>query len=75
MSYNKRERFEKIAGSRVQAIIDKLYSLSKCSNRNNYSYTEEDVKKMFIAIREAVKKCEGKFIEELEKQEKSKFKF
>lgn len=71
----KRKRFEKVAGKRVQFIIDKLDLLGNCSNRSNYEYSEEDVKKMFSTIKSRTKQIEILFKEELEKQNKSKFKF
>ena len=71
----KRERFEEIAGKRVQFILGKLDQLSKCSNRNNYEYSEDDIKKMFGAIREAIKHSEMRFKDELKKDEISTFEF
>ncbi|MEP4532214.1 MAG: hypothetical protein ABJ004_03955 [Cyclobacteriaceae bacterium] len=72
---SKRDRFEKVASKRVQYIIDKLELLGNCSNRNNYEYKEEDVKKMFSVIREQVKTTELKFKDEIDKQTKKTFKF
>lgn len=72
---SKRSRFEKVAGNRVQHIIDKLDLLGNCSNKNNYEYSEEDVKKMFNVIREQVKLAESKFNEELSRKMKKEFKF
>lgn len=71
----KRQRFERVAGNRVQAIIEKIDSLAKCSNKNNYSYSEQDVKKMFIAIKAALKTTESRFEDELKKQSKHRFEF
>ena len=45
---SKRQRFEKVAGKRVQKIIDFLTLLQNCSNRNNYEYTETDVEHKFL---------------------------
>lgn len=75
MIKNKRQRFEYVAGKRVQYIIDKINLLGNCSNRNNYEYNSEDVRKMFSAIRETLKRTEGRFEDELTKQEKKKFQF
>lgn len=72
---SKRDRFEEVASKRVQYIIDKLELLGNCSNRNNYEYTEENVRRMFAAIRETLKRTEGKFEEELMKQIKKKIQF
>lgn len=71
----KRERFEEVAGRRVQFILSKLDQLGKCSNRNNYEYSEEDVRKMFGAIKDELKITEIKFQDELRKQNKRTFEF
>ncbi|MCC8361017.1 hypothetical protein [Salinimicrobium sediminilitoris] len=72
---DKRQRFEEVAGKRVRFIIDKLDLLGNCSNRNNYEYNEEDTKKMFGAIKEAIRLTELRFQNELSKSKKNKFKF
>lgn len=72
---SKRNRFEKVASKRVQYIIDKLDLLSNCANRNNYDYSEDDVKKMFAVIRDQVRKAELKFNDEIDKRSKKIFKF
>ena len=35
--------------------------LGNCSNKNNYSYTNEDIKKIFNAIEQEVKNTKSKF--------------
>ena len=50
----KRERFKNVAGRRVQKVLDDLESLAKCSNKSNYEYTEEEVRKMVKAITDKV---------------------
>jgi hypothetical protein len=72
---SKRERFEVVAGKRVQVILDKLDLLGNCANKNNYEYESSDVVKMFTAIKESLKRAEIRFEDELSKQEKKKFKF
>lgn len=72
---SKKERFRRIGGRRVQQAIDKIELVSNCSNRNNYEYTEEDVKKMFSAINDAVRQAKAKYTEELNKMNKKKFQF
>jgi hypothetical protein len=58
----KRERFETVASKRVQTILDKLETLSKCSNTNNYEYSDTDVRKMFRAIKEKLRDVESMFL-------------
>ena len=71
----KRERFENVASNRVQRILDTLQLLQNCSNKNNYEYTEKDVDKMFSEISSAVKDAKQAYIKELNKGNKSGFKF
>jgi hypothetical protein len=71
----RRERFETVAARRTQRIIEFLDSLSNCANRSNYEYSDEDVRKMFAAIRERLKITEAAFDKELTKAEKNKFQF
>jgi len=51
----KRERFAKVAASRVQKALDAMESLSKCSNRTNYEYSEADIRKMSRALNDKLK--------------------
>lgn len=72
---SKRLRFEKVAGNRVQKVIDFLTLLQNCANRNNYEYTEADVEHMFIEISKTLKETRAKYTTELNKSNKSGFKF
>ena len=71
----KRQRFENVASNRVQRILDTLQLLQNCSNKNNSEYTEKDVDKMFSEISSAVKDAKQAYIKELNKENKSGFKF
>ena len=71
----KRQRFENVASNRVQRILDTLQLLQNCSNKNNYEYTEKDVDKMFSEISSVVKDAKQAYIKELNKGNKSGFKF
>lgn len=59
----KRERFIKIAENRTNKIIDMLKLLGNCSNKNNYSYDETDVRQIFNAIEQEFKITKTKFQE------------
>jgi hypothetical protein len=74
MSKEKRERFEIVAAKRVQKVLDSLESLSKCSHRGNYEYSESDIKKMIRAIKEKVLLLELAFKQQGGKS-KNEFKF
>jgi hypothetical protein len=71
----KRQRFEKVAGARVQKVLDTLQLLKNCSNRNNYEYTASDVNQMFSEISKAVKEAQAAYISELNKVDKKGFTF
>jgi len=51
----KKDRFTRVASRRVDNILNGIRSLSKCSNKNNYEYNEEDLNKMVKAIKEELK--------------------
>lgn len=71
----RRARFEKVGGNRVNIILKTLTNLSKCSNRNNYEYSEADVRKMFKAIKDRVASVEKQFSGELDRRRGTEFKF
>ena len=71
----RRKRFEKVAGNRVQIILNTFDNLENCANRNNYQYDEEDIKKMEKTIREKFNEVIKKFNGELNKSNKVKFTF
>ena len=58
---SKRERFVRIAEARTNKIIDMIRLLGNCSNKGNYSYTEDDVKKIFSTIEAELKTAKAKF--------------
>jgi hypothetical protein len=57
----KRERFVRIAESRVNKILSNLDNLSKCSNKRNYEYSDEEVRKIFREIERKVKETNLQF--------------
>ncbi len=73
----KRERFIEVGGNRVQMVIDKIDNLSKCANKRNYEFTQNDIDKMFKAISDRLKNTKAKFESELISKNKEKriFKF
>ncbi len=64
------ERFKRIATVRTSAVLDRLRILGNLSNRQMYSYSEEDVNKIFWAINRQIKEVRAKF--NSQKQEKFK---
>lgn len=57
----KMERFKRVAENRTNKIIDQIRLLGNCSNKSNYEYTEEDVKKIFSAIEYELKITKQKY--------------
>lgn len=57
----KKERFKKVAVQRTNKIINYIRLLGNCSNKNNYEYSELEIKKIFIAIEKELKISKMKF--------------
>jgi len=55
------ERFKRIAALRTNAILDRLRILGNLSNRQMYSYSEEDINKIFSAINKQFREVRAKF--------------
>ena len=70
----KRERFKNVAGRRVQNILDGMDSLSKCANRSNYDYNNDDITKMIKAIKDKIKVLEASYTSNA-KSSKNTFEF
>jgi len=64
------ERFKRIATLRTNAVLDKLRILGNLSNRQMYSYSEEDINKIFSAINKQLREVKIKF--DSHKQERFK---
>lgn len=62
MMETKRQRFVRIAENRTNKILNMLRLLGNCSNKSNYDYTEEDVKKIFSAIEKEMKNARNVFL-------------
>lgn len=56
-----REAFVRLAVARTNRILKDLELLGNLSNRSNYSYEPDDVKKVFKAINERVSHISSKF--------------
>ena len=61
MSGEKRERFKRVAENRTNRIIDQIRLLGNCSNRSNYEYTDDEIKKIFNAIEQELKNTKNQF--------------
>ena len=63
-------RFKRIAIVRTNAVLDRIRILGNLSNRQMYSYSEEDINKIFSAINERMREVKSKF--RFSKEEKFK---
>ncbi len=63
MAETKESRFVRIAEARTNKIINMIRLLGNCSNKRNYTYTEEEVKKIFSAIENEIKIAKSKFLD------------
>ncbi len=57
----KRERFKRLATYRTNEVLKKLRVLGHCANRSAYSYTREEVNKIFSEIERKVREVKSKF--------------
>ena len=55
------ERFKRIATVRTNAVLNRLRILGNLSNRQMYSYSEEDINKIFSAINKQIREVRVKF--------------
>jgi len=69
----KESYFLRVATPRVSRVLSGLRILGNCSNRNNYSYTTEQIDKMFNRITENLEKTKAKFIQSKEELESFEF--
>lgn len=67
---SKEERFKKIAGRRTEEVLDKLRLLGNCSNNTNYSYTDEQVKKIFSNIDSEIRRIKALYNKPKRKRDK-----
>ena len=57
----KQERFKRIAEPRANEMLRRLRVLGNCANNQIYSYTPQQIEKIFTAISEEVEKTKSLF--------------
>lgn len=57
----KRDAFKRLGGQRTSAVLERLRILGNCANTQLYEYSDEDVRKIFSAIRNELRSVEAKF--------------
>ena len=68
-SRNSREKFVELAEKRVVRSIKDIRLIGNLANRNNYDYTETDVKKIINALDDEIKSLKSRFETKKESQE------
>ncbi|MCD6297806.1 MAG: hypothetical protein J7M30_11700 [Deltaproteobacteria bacterium] len=58
----RKERFRRVATRRTNNILRQIQILGNCSNKSSYSYTEEDIRKIFSAIETELRSVKAKFV-------------
>jgi hypothetical protein len=56
-----RKKFVELAEKRVQRAIKDIRLIGNLSNRSNYSYTDEDARKIHRALKNAVDEVKARF--------------
>jgi len=61
MKPDRRKKFVELAEKRVNRAIKDIRLVGNLSNKSNYSYTDQDVKKILSALRSAVDDTKARF--------------
>lgn len=61
MIVNKRDKFVKLANSRVTSTLDKIRLIGNLADKRYYEYSENDIKKMFDALNKELNLVKSKF--------------
>lgn len=57
----RKDNFKRLAEARTNEILKRLKILGNCANRSAYSYTEEEVNKIFTEIERKTREVKSKF--------------
>ena len=61
MNETPEERFKRLASKRTNEVMKRLRILGNCANRQVYSYTKEDINKIFSAIERQIRETKARF--------------
>ena len=61
MKISHREKFAELATKRVNKALKDIKLIGNLSNRSNYQYTDDQVKKIMKALKDAVRDCENRY--------------
>jgi len=69
---SKNTSFKRLAGNRTNNVIRNLRLLGNLSNKNNYSYTEQDFKRIFGIVENELRLAKSRFLISLDKKKRFK---
>lgn len=58
----KREKFRRLASQRTNNILKAIQVLGNCSNKSTYSYTPDEINKIFAEIERSLKDTKSLFV-------------
>ena len=58
---NDRDNFVKLAQNRVNKALKDIELIGNLSNKSNYSYTEDDVRKIYSVLKNALEEMKARF--------------
>jgi len=61
MRETRKERFKRLAEKRTTTVLERLRILGNLSNKANYDYSDDEVRKIFTAIDLQIKSIKAKF--------------
>ena len=61
MKIERNKKFKNLAEKRVTRAIKDIKLIGNLSNKGNYSYTQEEVKKIYDALRKALDRMKARF--------------
>ena len=56
-----RDKFVELAEKRVSRVVKDIRLIGNLSNRTNYSYSDEDVKKIIVTLKAEITKIQKRF--------------
>jgi len=64
----RKERFRRVAARRTNNILRQIQVLGNCSNKSSYSYTEEDIRKIFSTLEKELRNVKAKYTNQKKKK-------
>ena len=61
-SEDKPQKFQRLAKLRGERVLKDIQLLGNLSNRNNYEYSDQDVKKLFMLLESELKFTKSRFV-------------